>query len=96
MDQDPNEQRFRRIESKLRLLVLLSIAQSLVILALAACLFIKQFMPTTLSLILMILVLASFLYAFRSQIPAWFGNASRFVFSQMLEAQKSDSMKDRR
>lgn len=94
MENDLNEKRFQRIEGKLRLLVVLSIVQSVVIVALVVCLFIKQFMPSTLSLILMLVVLAVFLYAFRSQIPIWFGSTSRFVFSQLFEAQKSDSMKD--
>jgi hypothetical protein len=94
MENDLNEQRFSRIESKLRLLVMLSIIQSITIVVLVFCLFIKQFMPTTLSLILMTVVLAVFFYAFRSQIPSWFGAASRFVFSQLFEAQKSNSMKD--
>ena len=96
MENDPNEKRFKRIEGKLRLLVMLSIVQSVVIVALVICLFIKQFMPSTLSLLLMLVVLAVLLYAFRSQIPLWFGTASRFVFSQLFDAQKSDSMKDSR
>jgi hypothetical protein len=94
MDNDPNETRFKRIENKLRLLVVLSIAQSVLIIALVVCLFIRQFMPTTLTLILIFVVLAVFLFAFRSQIPSWFGSTSRFVFAQLFEAQKSDSMKD--
>lgn len=96
MKNDPNESRFRRIESKLRLLIGLSIVQSVVIAVLAACLFMKQFMPSTLSLVLVLVGMAIFLYVFRTQIPAWFGNASRFVFAQLFEAQKSDSMKDSR
>ncbi len=94
MEPDPNENRFNRIEGKLRLLVILSIVQSLVIFALIICMFIKQFMPSTLSLILLAVVLGSFFYSFRSQIPAWFGSASRFVFSQLIESQKSETMKD--
>lgn len=94
MENNPNEKRFQRIEGKLRLLVLLSLVQSVVIIALIVCLFIKQFMPSTLSLMLILVVSAVFLYVFRSQIPVWFGSASRFVFSQLFEAQESDSMKD--
>ena len=94
MENDLNEKRFKRIESKLQLLVALSIAQSVVIIALAICLFVQQFMPTTPTLLLMVVALAVFIYFFRSQIPAWFGSSSRFVFSHLFEAQKSDSMKD--
>lgn len=96
MKNEPNETRFKRIESKLRLLVLLSVAQSAVIVALVVCLFVKQFMPTTLSLMLMLVVMAVLVYAFRNQIPAWFGKTTRFVFSQLTQAQESDSMKNNR
>lgn len=94
MENEPNEKRFKRIESKLRLLVALSVAQSVVIIALAICMFVQQFMPTTPTLLLMMVALAIFVYFFRSQIPSWFGSSSRFVFTQLFEAQKSDSMKD--
>ena len=90
---DPNEQRFKRIESKLRLLVILAIVQTVVIGLLIGCLLLKQFMPSTLTLILAIVGLGVFAYLFRRQIPAWFGNASRLFFSQMFAAQKSESLK---
>jgi hypothetical protein len=91
---DPNETRFKHIEGKLRLLIVLSIVQSLVIAFLIVCLFVKQFMPSTSSVILLLVAIAVFLYVFRNQVPTWIGNASRFVFSRLFDAQKTESMKD--
>ncbi len=93
---DPNEQRFKRIESKLRLLVILAIVQTLVICLLIGCLLLKQFMPSTLTLILVFVGIGVLAYLFRGQIPTWFGNASRLFFSQMFAAQKSESLKPER
>jgi uncharacterized membrane protein YccC len=93
MDNDPHETKFNRIEAKLRILVILSIVQTIVIALLVACLFIKQFMPSTLTLMLLVAGVGVFVYLFRSQIPAWFGGASRFFFAQLFAAQKSESFK---
>lgn len=94
MDHDSNETRLKRIESKLRLLVVLAVVQSIVIALLVVSLFIQQFMPSTPTLILLLIVLAVLGYVFRKQIPSWFGRISRLCFSQLVAAQKSDSMKD--
>ena len=90
---DPNESRFKRIEGKLRLLIVLASVQSIVIGLLVASLLIKQFMPSTLTMVLFIAAVAGFVYFFRAQIPTWFGSASRFVFAQVFAGQKTDSMK---
>ena len=95
MEKDPiNDDRFKKIERKLTLLFGLAIAQLAVLLFLTICLVIKQFMPSTFSMILFFVVLAAFLYFFRAQIPGWFGNASRIIFAQIFAAQKNNSMKD--
>ena len=94
MDNNSNEKRFKYIEAKLRLLILLSIVQSLVIVFLVVCLFLRQFMPSTSSIVLLLIAIAVFLYLFRKQVPTWIGNASRFVFSRLIEVQESESIKD--
>ena len=99
MESDPNEERlneerFARLEKKLNLLTLLTIGQACLLAVLIVCLIIDQFMPSTLTLILMLIALGVFAYFFRSQIPGWFARLSRFVFAQMFAAQKSDSIKD--
>lgn len=94
MEKAPHDNRFSRIERKLSLLLVISIVQTVVIGLLVIGLFIRQFMPGTLTLILMAAAVAVFLFAFRSQIPSWFGNSSRFVFSKLGEAKKSDSIKE--
>ncbi|MFK7770224.1 MAG: hypothetical protein AB8B55_23640 [Mariniblastus sp.] len=99
MENDPEkfsttDARLKRIERKLNLLFGLAVAQLIVIVFLAICLVIKQFMPSTFSLVLFSLALAGFGYFFRGQIPSWFGNGSRLIFSQLFAAQKSESIKD--
>ena len=94
MENNPIDERLKRVEKKLRLLFVLAIVQTLVIALLVVCLFVGQFMPSTLTSIVLLAALATFLYVFRSQIPVWFGNASRLFFSQVFEVHKSDSMKE--
>jgi len=90
MEYDPNERRFRRIERKLNLLIGLATIQLVVMLFIV----VKLFLPSTFTLILLLLSVAIFLFVFRNQIPNWFGDFSRYVFGQLFSAQKSDSMKD--
>jgi hypothetical protein len=90
MEHNPHESRFRRIERKLNLLVGLMAVQLIVLLFIV----VKLFLPSAFTLILMLLSLAVFLFVFRNQIPFWFGSFSRYVFGQLVSAQKSDSMKD--
>ncbi len=90
---DPDELRFKRIEAKLRLLVILACVQIVVIILLIGCLLVKQFMPSTVTLIILLVAIAAFFYVFRRQVPTWFGSASRLFFSQMFDAQKTDSIK---
>ena len=90
MEKDPHEKRLQRIEGKLRLLVVLSIIQSSVIAFLVVCLFLRQFLPSTPSIIMLLAAIAVFFYLFRAQIPSWFGSTSRFVFSQLFAATETD------
>ncbi len=95
MENDPNnDARFKRIERKLTLLFGLAIVQLALLVFLAVCLVIKQFMPSTFSMILLLAAVAGFMYFFRAQIPSWFGSGSRFIFAQIFAAQKSQSIKD--
>lgn len=90
MEQDRYENRFRRIERKLNLLLGIAAIQLVVMLFIV----VKLFLPSTFTLVLILIFLAVFLFVFRNQIPSWFGSASRYLFSQLVSAQKSDSMKD--
>jgi len=91
---DSTAQRLARLEKRINLLVGITIVQAIILTIFIVCLVVRQFMPSTLSLILMLIALAGFLYFFRARVPGWIGNFSRFVFAQMFAAQKSDSMKD--
>ena len=93
-DTESNEKRFARLEKKLNLLTALTIGQAVLLAVLVVCLIIDQFMPSTLTFIMMLAAVGAFAYFFRSQIPGWFGRLSRFAFAQMFASQKSDSLKD--
>jgi hypothetical protein len=90
MKYDPHESRFRRIERKLNLLVSLTFIQLLIVLIIL----VNLFLPSTFTLVLILLSVATLIFVFRNQIPYWFGSFSRYIFSQLFSAQKSDSMKD--
>ena len=94
MESDPNEKRFAKLEKKLNFLVALTIGQAVLLAVLVLCLIIDQFMPSTLTVIVMLAAAGAFLYFFRAQIPGWFGRLSRFAFAQMFASQKSNSIKD--
>lgn len=94
METDPDEKRFARLEKKLNLLTVLAIGQAILLAVLVVCLMLEQLMPSTLTLIMMLVAVGAFAYFFRSQIPGWFARLSRFVFAQMFASQKSDSIKD--
>ncbi|MDG1874315.1 MAG: hypothetical protein P8J27_10420 [Mariniblastus sp.] len=94
MEQDPHEKRFQSIEKKLNLLVVIGITQAIVLTVLASCLLVNQFLPSTWTMILLLLLTVVFVYFFRKQIPGWLGTAGRFFFSQLFAAQKSDSAKE--
>jgi hypothetical protein len=91
---DPNQERFQRIERKLSLLLTIAIAQSVVILLLVVGMFVSRFLASTMPMIIFLVVTIGFLVLFRKQLPGWFGSVSRFVFSKLLSAQKPNSMKD--
>ena len=90
MEHEPYKKRIRRMDQKINLLIGLAVVQ----LILTLFIVIQLFLPSTFTLVLMLLSLAVFLFVFRQQIPFWFGSLSRFVFGQLSSAQKSDSMKD--
>ena len=94
MENDPNEKRFEQLEKKLNLLTALAIGQAILLAILVVCLTIQSFMPSTLTMLMMLAAIGAVAYFFRSQIPSWFARLSRFVFAQMFASQKSDSIKD--
>ena len=91
---DPNEERFKRIERKLSLLVILSGVQLLMLTLIGIGFLMNEFLPSTLTLVLLTIIVVGGLFLFRKQIPSWFGSFSRYVFARMLSAQKPGTTKD--
>jgi hypothetical protein len=75
---DSADLRLKKVERKLSLLIGVSIC---------------QFLPSTFTLVLFAALAILFVFVFHKQIPGWIGNLSRYVFAQMIDSQKSDSMK---
>jgi len=94
METDPNEKRFASLEKKINFLTALMTGQVILLGVLVVCLIIQQFIPSTLTMILMLVAVGSSCYFFRARIPGWFGRLSRFAFAQIFAAQKSESVKD--
>ena len=94
METDQNEKRLARLEKKINFLTAVMTGQAILLGVLVVCLIIQQFIPSTLTMILMLVAVGAFCYFFRAQIPGWFGRLSRFTFAQLFAAQKSDSLKD--
>lgn len=90
--ENETEQKLKRIERRVNLLVVLGIAQSILLSFIAFATVVEQLVPSTLTIILFIIALAAAIYFLRGFIPGWFGSLSRFFFSQMLDP-KADSMK---
>ena len=94
MDANDYDQRLKRIERRVQLLIGLAIAQLACSLGLLGWVIASSMMPNTLTLVLLLVAVAAFAYFFRSQIPGWFGRFSRWLFAQFLTAQEHDSVKD--
>ena len=90
--QDPSqENRLKRVEFKLNLVIGLCLFQTLLLAMIITATAVSK-MTYYLTLITLLLVIGGGAYIFRSQIPSWFGSASRMFFASLLTP-KSDSQK---
>lgn len=94
MANQSDDSRLEKIDQKLRVLVVLAACQAGVTGLMFVYLVLENFIPSNSTLLLFLIGLGVFLYLFRSRIPRWFGNLSRFIFANLLEMRKSDSVKD--
>ncbi len=90
MEKDPIENRLKRIEGKLTLLLGASLVQTFLLAIIA----VGYFLPSTFTLGFLCVLLILFVFYFHRQIPAWFGWISRYIYAQILSAQNPDSIKD--
>jgi Flp pilus assembly protein TadB len=86
---DSADLRLKKVERKLSLLIGVSICQCVLLAVIA----VGYFLPSTFTLVLFAALAILFVFVFHKQIPGWIGNLSRYVFAQMIDSQKSDSMK---
>jgi len=91
---DENQQRLAAVEQKVKLLVTLGIAQTILLAVILVMLLMDQLLPNWSTLILFILIVGVVGYVFRSQLPSIFGQVSRFVFARLSTTTKNDSGKD--
>ncbi|MEM7784127.1 MAG: hypothetical protein AAF939_05375 [Planctomycetota bacterium] len=86
-----NDERIARIERRISLILVISVVQTVAVVALCVCLLVNKFLASTLPTVLVLVVIALLAYFFRKQIPGWFGSLSRYLFSKMLDSQKTGS-----
>ena len=89
-DADQASLRLKKVERKLNLLIGVSIFQCVLLAVIA----VGYFLPSTFTLVLFAALAILFVFVFHKQIPGWTGSLSRYLFAQMLDSQKTDSMKD--
>lgn len=92
--ENETEQKLKRLERRVNLLVVLGIVQSVLLCFIAFATMIEQLIPSSMTLILILIVLGVAIYFLRSYIPGWFGAMSRFFFAQMLEPKTEPMKKD--
>ena len=93
-DQDVNQQRLEAVERKIKLLVTLGIAQTILLAVILVMLLMDQLLPDWSTLIMFILIVGGLGFVFRHQLPSILGRVSRFIFAQMASRPKDGSGKD--
>ena len=93
MANERDDSRLEKIDQKLRILVVLAVCQAGITGLMFIYLVLENFILSNSSLLLFFMGLYIFLYLFRRRIPGWFGNLSRFIFANLFEMRKSDSIK---
>ena len=94
VDWEENQQRLAVLERKIKLLVTLGIAQTILLAVILVMLLMDQLLPDWSTLIMFILIAGTVGYVFRRQLPSIFGRVSRFIFAQLAAAPKEGSGKD--
>ena len=93
-DPDNNRQRLAEVERKIKLLVTLAIAQTILLAVILVLLLMDQLLPDWSTLIMFIVIVGVVAYVFRKQLPSVFQKVSRFIFSQLASPPKDESRKD--
>lgn len=91
---DQNQQRLAAVERRIKLLVSLGIAQTILLAVILVMLLMDQLLPDWSTLIMFIVIVGVVGYVFRSQLPSFFGQVSRFIFARLSTTTKNDSGKD--
>ena len=91
---DENQERIEAIEQKIKLLVTLGIAQTILLAVILVMLLMDQLLPDWSTLIILVLVVGVLGYVFRKQLPSILGRVSRFVFARLSSTEKNGSTKD--
>ncbi len=90
MEKEPVQIRLKKLEWKLNILIGVALVQAV----LMTIIVIGYFMPSTFTIVVFCLLLGLLIAVFYRQIPGWFGSFSRYVFAMLLNAQKTNSIKD--
>lgn len=93
MANESDDSRLEKIDQKLRILVVLAVCQAVITGLIFIYLVLENFIPSNSTFLLFLMGLGVFFYVFRSRIPGWFGNLSRFIFANLFEMTKSESIK---
>ena len=91
---DENQQSLAAVERKIKLLVSLGIAQTILLAVILVMLLIDQLLPDWTTLIMFIVIVGTAGYLFRNQLPSIFGQVSRFIFTRLSASSGKDSDKD--
>ena len=93
MTNESEDSRIEKIDQKLRILIVLAVCQAVVTGLIFIYLVLENFIPSNSTFLLFLMGLGVFFYVFRSRVPGWFGNLSRFIFANLFEMTKSESIK---
>ena len=93
-DLDENQQRLAVVERKIKLLVSLGIAQTILLAVIVVMLLMDRLLNGWITLFMLILIVGALGYMFRNQLPSIFGQVSRFIFAQLAVSPKEGSSKD--
>ena len=91
---EDNQRRLAAVEQKLKLLVSLGIAQTILLAIILVLLLMGQLLPDWSTLILFMMIACLVGYVFRRQLPSIFGRVTRFIFSRLSSTQKDGSNED--
>ena len=93
-DPDENRRRLASVEQKVKLLVTLGIAQTILLVVILVMLLMDKLLPDWSTVILFLLIVGVLGYVFRRQLPGILGQASRFIFARVAATPKEGSNKD--